>query len=79
MGLARPLRVSSPLAFSYSLIQDPADAGLTWLQVLLVRQCDLCELKDGTKKVLPFKDLYPGEPDVLDTWVEVALGSGAGR
>jgi hypothetical protein len=73
MGSARPLRVSSPLAFSYTLVQDPADAKLTWLQVLLVRQCDLCELKDGTKKVLPFQDLYPGEPSVLDTWVEASI------
>jgi hypothetical protein len=80
MGLARPLRVSSPLAFSYTLVRDAADAGLTWFQVLLVRQCDLCELKDGTKKVLPFRDLYPGEPDVLDTWVEAELlTGGAGR
>lgn len=72
-GAAHPLRVSSPLAFTYTLAADPKTPGLTWLQVLLIKQSDLCELKDGTKKVLPFADLYPGEPAVLDTWVQVDL------
>lgn len=68
-GLSHPLRVASPLAFSYTLEPDPTRADLTWLQVLLVRQNTKCELKDGIAKVLPFKDLYPGEPEVLNTWV----------
>jgi hypothetical protein len=73
MGAAHPFSVTSPLAFSYTLVADPVTPGLTWLQVLLVWQNNLCELKDGSKKVLPFADLYPGEPAVLDTWVQVDL------
>ena len=72
-GAAHPFSVTSPLAFSYTLAADPATPGLTWLQVLLVWQNNFCELKDGSKKVLPFADLYPGEPAVLDTWVLVDL------
>jgi hypothetical protein len=72
-GTAYPLRVSSPLAFSYTLAPDPKTAGLTWLQVLLVWQNNLCELKDGSRKILAFKDLYPGEPEILDIWVRVDL------
>ena len=73
IGLLRPLRVASPLAFSYTLAPDPIRADLTWLQVLLVWQNMKCTLKGGVAKVLPFKDLYPGEPEVLDTWVEVEM------
>jgi len=72
-GAAHPFSVTSPLAFSYTLAADPATPGLTWLQVLLVWQSNLCELKDGSKKVLQFADLYPGEPAILDTWVQVDL------
>jgi len=72
-GLPRPLRVASPLAFSYTLAPDSIHADLTWLQVLLVWQNTKCTLKGGVTKVLPFKDLFPGEPEVLDTWVEVTL------
>ena len=72
-GLPRPLRVVSPLAFSYTLTPDPIRADVTWLQVLLVWQNMKCVLKGGITKVLPFKDLYPGEPEVLDTWVEVNM------
>jgi hypothetical protein len=72
-GAAHPFTVTSPLAFSYALAADPATPGLTWLQVLLVWQNNYCELKDGTKKVLPFADLYPGEPKILDVWVQVDL------
>jgi hypothetical protein len=72
-GAAHSLRISSPLAFTYALAADPKTPGLTWLQVLLIKQDSLCELKDGTKKVLPFADLYPGEPAVLDMWVRVDL------
>jgi len=75
-GLPRSLRVASPLAFSYTLAPDPIRANLTWLQVLLVWQNTKCTLKGGITKVLPFRDLYPGEPEVLDTWVEVELLSG---
>jgi hypothetical protein len=39
----------------------------------LVKQNNLCELKDGSRKVMPFKDLYPGEPEILDMWVRVDL------
>ncbi len=41
--------------------------------MLLVRQNTKCELKGGVTKVLPFKDLYPGEPEILNTWVEVEI------
>lgn len=76
-GLPHTLRVASPLAFSYTLAPDPTNPTVTWLQVLLVRQDTKCTLKGGVTKVLPFKILYPGEPDVLDTWVEVELRANA--
>lgn len=72
-GLPYPLRVASPLAFSYTLAPDPTRATVTWLQVLLVWQNTKCTLKGGAAKVLPFKSLFPGEPVVLDTGVEVEL------
>lgn len=72
-GLSRPLRVTSPLAFSYALVADPLRANVTWLQVLLVRQEMRCELKGNITRILPFGDLYPGEPEALDMGLEVEM------
>lgn len=73
MGLPYDMRVTSPLAFSYTLVPDPVHENITWLQVLLVRQCTKCILKGKIAKVLPFNDLFPGEPEALDTWVKVEV------
>ena len=61
------------MAFSYTLAPDPVNKNLTWLQVLLIRQCTKCILKGKIEKVLPFKDLFPGEPEVLDMWVKAEV------
>ena len=73
MGLPHVLKVTSPLAFSYTLAPDPSQNTLTWLQILLVWQSTNCTLKGGIVKVLPFEDLFPGEPELLDTWVKVEV------
>jgi hypothetical protein len=70
-GLAHALSVVSPLAFTYTLVPDRARDDITWLQVLLLWQEGRCGLKGGITRSLPFQDLYPGEPQVLDMWVEV--------
>jgi hypothetical protein len=55
--------VSSELAFTYRFA---IVGGRSHLQVLLCSQSRLCHLKGGGKAVLPFADLYPGEPAILD-------------
>jgi hypothetical protein len=75
LGLARPLRVRSSIAFVYTLAPDRRDPGLTWLQCLVVKQGELCELKGGRSEVLPLEQLYPGEPVELDVAVELEISS----
>jgi hypothetical protein len=52
------LHASSNLAFSYRLVDVD---GRAHLQVLLLRQCRVCEFADGSRRVLPFSEVYPGE------------------
>ncbi|MBI4615196.1 MAG: hypothetical protein HY720_16395 [Planctomycetes bacterium] len=70
-GLARPLVVSSPFVFAWAVVPEPAGAGRSWLQGLVFRQTLRCELKGGEAKVFPFETLFPGEPAILDLWVEL--------
>ena len=57
------LSVTSALAFAFRILDV---GGQAHLQALLVGQSRQCALKGGQKQVLPFADLYPGEPVVLD-------------
>ncbi|MBI5838052.1 MAG: hypothetical protein HZB25_12515 [Candidatus Eisenbacteria bacterium] len=73
LGVARPVGVTSPTIFAYSLVRDPANPQLTWLRALLVRQELRCRYRNGTSAVLPVEALYPAEPRVLDSWLELNL------
>lgn len=64
------LTVTSNLAFAYRIANV---AGRARLQALLVSQSRLCHLKGGEKRVLPFADLYPGEPAQLDAELVLTL------
>ncbi|MBI2922870.1 MAG: hypothetical protein HYY18_17590 [Planctomycetes bacterium] len=72
-GLEKPLRVTSPLVFSWCLVADKADPKITWLQGCVVRQSLRAELKDRTLKAMSLADLYPGEPAELGVVVRVEI------
>ena len=72
-GLEKPLRVTSPLIYSWCLVADKADPNVTWLQGCLVRQSLRAELKDKQLKVFALPDLYPGEPAVLGVNVRIEI------
>jgi hypothetical protein len=64
-GLAVPMRVTSPVVFSWCLVPDKDDENLTWLQGNLLGQSTSCIFKGKTPGTLPWDDVYPGEPDSL--------------
>jgi hypothetical protein len=59
--------------FVYTLVPDGRRPNVTWLQVLLIRQSTLCELKGKKTVTLPYQVFYPGEPKVLEVTVEVEI------
>lgn len=68
------LSITSALVFTFRILDVDSQAHL---QALLVYQSRLCALKGGQKKVLPFSDLYPGEPALLDAELAIEI-SGMG-
>ena len=71
---ARTIRVRSPLISSWSLATDPRMPGVAWLQGLVARESDRCEVDPYTTLTLPFAELYPGEPQTLDVSLELTWG-----
>jgi hypothetical protein len=72
-GLAHPVMVRSDLVFTWCLVADREDEKKTWLQGLLVRQSRQAELKDRSVHVFAFEELYPGEPEKLEAYVELLI------
>ncbi len=72
-GLTLPLRVTSPLVLSWTLVPDKERAEITWLQGLVVRQSTLCGLPGGKTRELPFETLHPGEPAILDIDIQLEI------
>lgn len=69
-GLA--LRAHGPLVLVWGLQADPEDPALTWLQALAVNNATHAEVRHQPV-LLPFQQLYPGEPVVFDVEVEIEV------
>jgi hypothetical protein len=74
----RAFVVRSPEVSSRMLAPDPGRPGVTWLQGLVARESDRCEVTRSATLTLPFVDLYPGEPRTIDVSLDLGWASASG-
>ena len=72
----RALTLRSPCVECWTLWSEPQAPGVTWLQGLVSRETDRCEVGPQEVQYLPFGALYPGEPPALDVRVDVTWAPG---